>query len=1158
MACQPASVLAAHLILTSRSQEAWRLVQKEDCWNSLLAAAAPSQGYEVWATSMRSRASRLAAGEHVHWAVCHLLSSGDVWEAVQLYMRHGMPREALALARCRLHVRDPAFGSLLDQLLQLLPASLLPERLEQILAQQTRQEGQHRLGRGLECQRLEEEQLKQLPEHKWGPGGRALSGRSHVPSPNPNSSGEVLTSLQETHITSATMPLTGVVAAVAGPASAAASIPHIASTTSDPVLMPSSTHALSKETAACALAPAPDAAAGAGVGVARALAGKVAPEATAAAVSPRLVPPEALALQGLLAGRPLLAARALQAAGTTSALATVAQLCAQVVRARDTDGGRFRMRRERQEMEEDDGQQTMEDLGRACAADAMLAMYRETQRSLAVLASTGGGGGGRTSTQSLTAVQSDVQAACEKAQAASASWGGAALAGTHCAVALLSWCVGRLQQLGLPQSYASRDGDGDGVATSTAASTASRSFGDAARKGSKGTVSIGSDADVYAAMAGREAVQCSIAGEVGSTGRCGDPLDELEEGKEEYDDDDEMALLAVHATYLGRGPLASRGGAARRRVVANRQVRPTGSATTLVAAVPYAAAPQSADLALQAQLGLGEGGHGTGAMLTAAAAAAAASAMWVAACAACGVKKDDSAVARAAQAVLHAATMFAADTITVAAPPSLNARAQSGMVGLDVSMTPHGELSSCPSCFENVQISQNEGCNAEDSSQDVAVPAVEVHQGGGSADWAAGGRLQQLRPQQLEPDHARIGSNDSAGAAAGVDADVGAKDRSGNPRHEDPKEKASTCNGRSGGGGSSGGGSSGGGSSGGGSSGGGDIAKLAVLMAMKEAMAEMQLAICGLAAATMRAGTFHGIVPEEGASAASISSSKDTPEQAARAVVAAARKCAALLPPPMQPPSLLLPAVAAPQVHTSIAATTVLHLDHHRGVHWSQASASPPSTSTAVLTRKTPATRGRSRELGTTVTSGGERGGGGSGGCHRVVGALEPADPASPFHVLFLLQQQDEEVRQQLHPDQLDKGHQQHQQQQQFRDSLREGLVGQQARDHGADGEQDVGDVAVVDAASQSGEDGAVDYVAGSTEGRTFSSWQRATAAAADFTLAPSNVAVGAGRILMRYERTELLRVRRKVLLMESQRSIGLREEALERLQFIGLIAASF
>ncbi|GLI62099.1 hypothetical protein VaNZ11_004681 [Volvox africanus] len=1154
MACQPASVLAAHLILTSRSQEAWKLVQKEDCWNSLLAAAAPHQGYEAWASSMRSRASRLAAGDHVHWAVCHLLSSGNIWQAVQLYMRHGMQREALALARCRLHIRDPAFGSLLDQLLQLLLASRLPERHERMLAQQTRQEGQHHLGRELECQRSKQ-QMKQLPEHKWGPGGPALSGRPHVDSPDPNSPGEVLTSLQETHITSATMPLRGVVVAETGPASAGAAGPHIASTTSGPVPVPPSTHALSKETAACALAPAADAAAGACIGLARALAGKAAREAAAAnaaAASPRLVPPEALALQGLLAGRPLLAARALQAAGTTSALATAAQLCAQVVRARGTDGGRSRMRREQQELEEeDDRQQMMEDLGRACAAGAMLAMYRETQRSLAALASSGCGGccGGRASSQSLIAVQADVQAACEKAQAASACWGGAALAGTHCALALLAWCVGRLQQLGLPESYASRDGGGDGVTASTAASTSSRSFGDAASKGSKGTVSISSDADVYATCADREAVQSSTAGEVGGTGRGGDACDEPGEGKEEYDDDDEMALLAVHATYLGRGPLASRGGAARRRVVANRQLRQTGAAAILVAAVPDAVAPKSADLAMQAQLGLGEDGHGRGAVLTAAAAAATASAMWVSACAACGVKGDDPAVACAAQAALHAATMFAADIIPVAAPPSLNARAQPGMVGQGDGLTSHGELSSRQSYSENLQISQIKECNTEDSSRDVAVPAVEDQQGGGSEDWAAGGRLQRLRSQQLESDQARSGSNDGAGAA-GVDPDVGAEDRSGHPRHQDPKGKASKRNGRSGGGG------------GGGISGGGDIAKLAVLTTMKEAMAEMQLAICGLAAATMRAGTSQ----EEGASAASISSSKDNLEQAAQAVVEAARKCAALLPPPLQSPSLQLPAVAASQVHTSIAASTAPHpqfLNRHRGMHRSEPSVSPPSTSAAVLLRKTPGARGRSRELGTTATS---SGGGGGGALRRVAGALEPSDPASPFHVLFLLQQQDEEVRQGLHPDQLDESHHQHNHQPHqyhlhqhiFPDRLREGLVGQQFRDQRPDGEQDVGDAAVVESASQSAEGRVIDNIDGSNDGRICSSWQRATAAAADFTRAPSNVVGGGGRMLMRYNRSKLLWVRRQVLLMESQRNIGLREEALERLRLTGLIAASF
>lgn len=43
-------------------------------------------GFAVWAAGMRSRAARLEAGGHVHWAACHLLAARDVEAAVAMYM----------------------------------------------------------------------------------------------------------------------------------------------------------------------------------------------------------------------------------------------------------------------------------------------------------------------------------------------------------------------------------------------------------------------------------------------------------------------------------------------------------------------------------------------------------------------------------------------------------------------------------------------------------------------------------------------------------------------------------------------------------------------------------------------------------------------------------------------------------------------------------------------------------------------------------------------------------------------------------------------------------------------------------------------------------------------------------------------------------------
>ncbi|GFR47490.1 hypothetical protein Agub_g9219, partial [Astrephomene gubernaculifera] len=178
------SALAVNLLLKGQDLEAWETLRSCGGWTSQLAAAAPSTGHAVWSEAMRARASRLARGGHLHWAACHLLAVGDVWQAVQLYMCHGLHREALSLARCRLAQQDPAFARLLGQMLASGQRPGSQPRQRQQGEQQRQGEEQKQVEeqkQGAEQRHVEKQQQGEEQEtgHKQGGAKQQGQGQGH-------------------------------------------------------------------------------------------------------------------------------------------------------------------------------------------------------------------------------------------------------------------------------------------------------------------------------------------------------------------------------------------------------------------------------------------------------------------------------------------------------------------------------------------------------------------------------------------------------------------------------------------------------------------------------------------------------------------------------------------------------------------------------------------------------------------------------------------------------------------------------------------------------------------------------------------------------------------------------------------------------------------
>lgn len=226
-------------------------------------------------------ASLLTAGTEVIWHV----------NAPNPRRRHGLHRDALALARCRLDpAADPVFGRLLQQLLQ------LRVQPDSVLRQHEQQGGRQEVATQPPGQ-----PAPQDDEAKHSDLATQLAEGSGV-----NGQGAP----------GAFVPDDSQVAKAADVGSAQPPA-HLAAPTES-----SSAVAAAARDGACPPAKRPVA----GGGTAGGQQQQQPPQA-------RPVPAEALAMQLLLVGRPLQAAQALQSAGGASALATASLLCARAAAA---------------------------------------------------------------------------------------------------------------------------------------------------------------------------------------------------------------------------------------------------------------------------------------------------------------------------------------------------------------------------------------------------------------------------------------------------------------------------------------------------------------------------------------------------------------------------------------------------------------------------------------------------------------------------------------------------------------------------------------------------------------------------------------------------------------------------------------------------------
>ncbi|CAG8500464.1 3388_t:CDS:10, partial [Racocetra persica] len=78
----------------------------------ILLALSPFAGRDVWQSLIRLQAEKLAAKNDRHGAVLCWLACGEVYEAIDVYRKAEMYREAIALAKLRLIDEDPIFSDL--------------------------------------------------------------------------------------------------------------------------------------------------------------------------------------------------------------------------------------------------------------------------------------------------------------------------------------------------------------------------------------------------------------------------------------------------------------------------------------------------------------------------------------------------------------------------------------------------------------------------------------------------------------------------------------------------------------------------------------------------------------------------------------------------------------------------------------------------------------------------------------------------------------------------------------------------------------------------------------------------------------------------------------------------------------------------------------
>ncbi|GBC04475.1 hypothetical protein RclHR1_00570031 [Rhizophagus clarus] len=78
----------------------------------MILALSPIAGRDVWLSMMRRQAQKLAAKNDHHGSVMCWIACGEIHEAIKIYRRAEMFREAIALAKLRLPDDDPIFSDL--------------------------------------------------------------------------------------------------------------------------------------------------------------------------------------------------------------------------------------------------------------------------------------------------------------------------------------------------------------------------------------------------------------------------------------------------------------------------------------------------------------------------------------------------------------------------------------------------------------------------------------------------------------------------------------------------------------------------------------------------------------------------------------------------------------------------------------------------------------------------------------------------------------------------------------------------------------------------------------------------------------------------------------------------------------------------------------
>ncbi|RUP50543.1 WD40-repeat-containing domain protein [Jimgerdemannia flammicorona] len=109
-------------------------------------ALSPSAGRDVWVALLRRQAEKLAASGDHHTAAMCFLACSEVYEAVGVYSKAGMYREAIALVKLRLPPEDPILAELCTEwALQCESKGLYEQAAKCYLAAQTPTSIQHAL-----------------------------------------------------------------------------------------------------------------------------------------------------------------------------------------------------------------------------------------------------------------------------------------------------------------------------------------------------------------------------------------------------------------------------------------------------------------------------------------------------------------------------------------------------------------------------------------------------------------------------------------------------------------------------------------------------------------------------------------------------------------------------------------------------------------------------------------------------------------------------------------------------------------------------------------------------------------------------------------------------------------------------------------------------